>query len=63
MKQQVTKNLSVLKLTWNRKIKTVIYSWYVFRQKRSLSHVLQHKTGIYDTDKSQLQAGKELNYA
>jgi len=54
---------SVLKLTWNRKIKTVIDSWHVFRQKRSLSHILQHKTGIYDTNKSQLQAGQELHYA
>lgn len=58
MEQQVTEIFSVLKLTWNRKIKTAIYSWYVFRQKCSLSHVLQHKTGIYDTDKSQLQADK-----
>jgi len=63
MKQQGTKIFSVLKLTWNRKIKTVMYSWYVFRQKRSLSHVLQHKTGIYDTDEGQLQAGQKLNYA
>jgi len=30
-----------------------MYSWYVFRQKCSLSHVLQYKTGIYDTGKSQ----------
>jgi hypothetical protein len=63
VKQQVTKMFSVLKLTWNRKIKTVIDSWHVFRQKRSLSHILQHKTGIYDTNKSQLQAGQELDYA
>ena len=58
MEQQVTEIFSVLKLTWNRKIKTVMYSWYVFRQKCSLSHVLQYKTGIYDTGKSQLQADK-----
>lgn len=63
MKQKVTKIVTVLKLTWYRKIKTVIYSWYVFRQKRSLPHILQHKTGIYDTDKSQLQTGQDLNYA
>jgi hypothetical protein len=63
MEQQVTEIFSVLKLTWNRTIKTVMHSWYVFRQKCSLSHVLQHKTGVYDTDKSQLQAGQELNYA
>jgi len=30
-----------------------MYSKHVFGKKRSLPHVLQNKTGIYDTNKSQ----------
>jgi len=32
-----------------------MYSRHVFGKKRSLPHVLQNKTGIYDTNKSQLK--------